>query len=141
MENTPSRHGRRLDRLAVALSGLCLLHCLALSLATVAAPAVVGLGVDLGFDGGWTHVAMLALVIPLSAVALPRGYREHRNNAVLWLGGAGLTLLVLGATLGHHVYGPAADTALTMTGAVVLGLAHVLNAVWCGRAAPRCSAG
>ncbi len=117
----------------MALSGLCLLHCLALSLAAVAAPVVVGLG----FDGGWTHVAMLALVIPLSAVALPRGYREHRRTAVLWLGGAGLTLLVLGATLGHHVYGPAADTALTMTGAVVLGLAHVMNAVWCGRASPR----
>jgi hypothetical protein len=117
----------------VALSGLCLLHCLALSLAAVAAPVVVGLG----FDGGWTHVAMLALVIPLSAVALPRGYREHRRNAVLWLGGAGLTLLVLGATLGHHVYGPAVDTVLTMAGAVVLGLAHVMNAVWCGRVAPR----
>jgi len=133
VENTPSRHRRRLDRLAVALSGLCLLHCLALTLATVAAPAVVGLG----FDGGWTHVAMLALVIPLSAIALPRGYREHRRNPVLWLGGAGLTLLVLGATLGHHVYGPAADTVLTMSGAVVLGLAHVMNAVWCGRPAPR----
>ena len=117
----------------MALSGLCLLHCLALSLAAVAAPVVVGLG----FDGGWTHVVMLALVIPLSAVALPRGYREHRRNAVLWLGGAGLTLLVLGATLGHHVYGPVADTALTMAGAVVLGLAHVMNALWCGRAAPR----
>jgi len=116
----------------VALSGLCLLHCLALSLVAVAAPMVVGLG----FDGGWTHVVMLALVIPLSAVALPRGYREHRRNAVLWLGGAGITLLVLGATLGHHVYGPAADTALTMAGAVGLGLAHVMNAVWCGRAAP-----
>ena len=112
----------------MALSGLCLLHCLALSFAAVAAPVVVGLG----FDGGWTHVAMLALVIPLSAVALPRGYREHRRNAVLWLGGAGLTLLVLGATLGHHVYGPAVDTVLTMAGAVVLGLAHVMNAVWCG---------
>jgi len=133
VENTPSRHRRRLDRLAVGLSGLCLLHCLALSVATVAAPAVVGLG----FDAGWTHVAMLALVIPLSAIALPRGYREHRRNAVLWLGGAGLTLLVLGATLGHHVYGPAADTALTMAGAVVLGLAHVMNAVWCGRSPPR----
>jgi len=133
VENTPSQHRRRLDRVAVALSGLCLLHCLALSLATVAAPAVVGLG----FDGGWTHVAMLALVIPLSAVALPRGYREHRRNSVLWLGGAGLTLLVLGATLGHHVYGQAADTALTMTGAIVLGLALGMNAVWCGRPAPR----
>lgn len=135
MENTPSPPRRHLDRLAVALSGLCLVHCLALSLAAVAAPALFGLGLD----GGWTHVAMLVLVIPLSAVALPRGYREHGHNAVLWLGGAGLTLLVLGATLGHHVYGPAADTALTMTGAVILGLAHVMNAVWCGRAAPRSS--
>ena len=135
MENTPLRRQRHLDRLAVALSGLCLVHCLALSLATVAAPALFGLG----FDGGWTHVAMLLLVIPLSAVALPRGYREHGRNAVLWFGGTGLTLLVLGATVGHHVYGPAADTALTMTGAVILGLAHVMNAVWCGGTAPGCS--
>lgn len=132
MENSPSPHRHRLDRLAVALSGLCLAHCLLLSLATVAAPALVGFG----FDGGWTHVALLAVVVPLSAVALPRGYREHRRNAVLWLGGIGITLLVLGATLGHHVYGPAADTALTMTGAIVLAVAHLLNAIACNRSAP-----
>lgn len=116
----------------MGLSGLCLVHCLALSAAAVAAPAFAGLA----FDGGWTHVVMLAVVLPVSAVALPRGYRDHGHALVLWLGGAGLTLLVLGATLGHHVYGPAADTALTMAGAVILGAAHVLNAWWCGRPAP-----
>ena len=130
MENSPSRHRRYLDRLAVALSGVCLVHCLALSAAAISAPALVGLS----FDAGWTHLAMLVLVIPVSILALPRGYREHGRPQVLWLGGLGLTLLVLGATIGHHLYGPAADTALTVSGALILAAAHLLNALWCSRA-------
>ncbi|MEJ2602423.1 MAG: MerC domain-containing protein [Gammaproteobacteria bacterium] len=129
MENSPSHHRRYLDRLAVTLSGVCLVHCLLLSAAAISAPALV----SLSFDAGWTHLAMLVLVIPVSILALPRGYREHGRPQVLWLGGLGMTLLALGATVGHHLYGPAADTALTVSGALTLAAAHLLNALWCGR--------
>lgn len=132
MEKSPATHTPHLDRMAVALSGICLLHCVAVSLIVVAAPALAGLV----FGDGWMHLAMLVVVIPLSAIALPRGYRDHGRTAPLWLGAAGLALLILGATAGHHVYGPAADTSLTVTGAIVLALAHILNALWCAGTAP-----
>ena len=62
-----------LDGAAVALSALCLIHCLALPI------VVAGLPFLAQFAEGHLHLQMLVVVLPLSVVALGLGYRRHRS--------------------------------------------------------------
>ena len=127
---SPAASPNHLDRIAIALSGACLVHCLLVSALVLALPALAGSVLQ----EGWTHLALLVVAVPLSAVALPRGVRDHGRQSALWIGAAGIVLLALGATVGHHVYGAAADTALTVSGAILVAVAHTLNGLWCARA-------
>lgn len=108
----------RLDRLAVLLSGLCLLHCLALPLLLAGLPVLGGLG------GEHFHVQMLAVVLPVSVVAFALG---HRSLRIIGLGAIGLSLLVVGGTIVHAGFGAFADTVFTVAGALILACAHFFN--------------
>lgn len=110
-----------LDKAAVALSGLCLLHCLALPLVIVLLPFLNEVAVD-----QW-HAPMLLVVIPVSVFAFALGFRRHGNRSVLTTGAVGMLLMVIGGTLAHYFLGLTADRLLTITGAVVLAAAHYRN--------------
>lgn len=112
-----------LDGAAVGLSALCLVHCLALPL------VVAGLPFLAQFAEGHLHKQMLVVVLPLSIVALGLGFRHHRSKRIVTWGMVGMTLLTIGATLAHDHWGPMADRAFTMSGAVVLATAHFYNSV------------
>lgn len=121
MNRTPGNSSDWLDGAAVGLSGLCLLHCLALPLVVGVLPALVPL-VD-----GHLHSQMLVIVLPLSIVAIGIGYSRHRNFRVVIAAAAGLLLLVIGATVAHSSLGIAADRVFTISGAIVLAVAHFYN--------------
>ncbi len=121
MDNSALKPGRILDRTAVALSGLCLLHCLALPVVIVLLPFANELG-----DGHW-HAQMLIVVVPVSVVAFALGFRHHRSGQVMAVGALGLLLLVIGGTVVHTHYGIAADRAFTMAGSLILAIAHFHN--------------
>lgn len=110
-----------LDGAAVTLSGLCLVHCLALPL------IVAGLPFLAQFTNGHLHAQLLVVVLPVSILALGLGYRRHRNSRIVTGGTAGMLLLVVGATVAHQHLGLAADRAFTMAGALVLATAHFFN--------------
>ena len=84
-----------IDRSAMSLSGLCLVHCLAGSL------LLAGLSATGGFFSHWVHVVGLGIALPLAAVGLVRGARRHRRGAVLALGGVGLALMAVSLLLPH----------------------------------------
>jgi hypothetical protein len=110
-----------LDGAAVTLSGLCLVHCLALPL------IVAGLPFLAQFTDGHLHAQLLVVVLPVSVAALGLGYRRHRSNRIVTGGAVGMLLLVVGATVAHRYLGLAADRAFTMAGALVLATAHFFN--------------
>ena len=110
-----------LDRAAVLLSALCLLHCLALPLIVAGLPVLARAADD------HLHAQVLVVVIPLSVVALGLGFRHHRKPWIVWAGVAGLAILVAGATIAHTYYGPRVDTAVTVLGSIVLAVAHFYN--------------
>ena len=110
-----------LDTAAVMLSGLCLLHCLALPLLLVALPALATL------SEGHLHTQMLLVAIPVSAVALGLGLRRHGSRYVLSFGILGMLLLLFGGTVAHFRYGIVADRTFTMAGALVLAVTHYFN--------------
>src|SRR4028118_1295785 len=74
----------RLDRIAIGLSGLCMVHCLATAV-------VLGLLASAGgmLGAAWIHEVGLTLAMALGAIALGRGVLLHgflMPWAVGWLG-------------------------------------------------------
>ena len=120
MSDAP-RKSEWLDRAAVLLSFLCLLHCLALPLIVAGLPLLAK-----SFDDH-LHAQVLVVVMPLSIVALGLGFRHHRKAWIVWAGVAGLAILVAGATIAHNYYGPRVDTVVTVIGSIVLAVAHFYN--------------
>ena len=85
----------RADACGVLLSGLCIVHCVALPFAVAALPAL-GLG---WLAGGSFHLVMAVLAGVVALRAFVPAYRGHGRRWVVALGGLGFTLLVLGATV------------------------------------------
>ncbi|USI71899.1 MerC domain-containing protein [Sphingomonas morindae] len=109
----------RLDRLAIGLSGLCLVHCVA---TVLLAASLASLGAALANPA--YHEVGFALAVLFGAIALGRGFRAHRDRRPLLLGGAGLVLMAAGLVVPHGL----AELACTMAGVTLLAIAHRLNA-------------
>lgn len=110
-----------LDGLAVALSTLCLVHCMVLPLIVVGVPLLAQ------FADSHLHYQLLLIVVPLSVFALGIGYRRHRSMHIVGGGALGLLLLVVGATVAHSQLGLLADRLFTITGSLILATAHWKN--------------
>lgn len=105
------------------LSALCLVHCLALPLIVIGVPFLAQ------FAEGHLHLQMLAVVLPLSSLALGIGYRRHRSGRILTAGIVGMLLLTIGATVAHSQLGLIADRAFTICGSLTLATAHYFNSI------------
>jgi len=123
-----------LDRIAVVLSGLCLLHCLALPLFIALMPFVAEFA-----ESHW-HTPMLAIALPVSATAIVIGYRRHGNRALVATGVIGLILLLVGATVAHNQLGPIADRVFTVSGSLLLAAVHWQNSRLLRSSSPRVDA-
>ena len=126
----PAARPRLADLMGLALSLSCLLHCLALPLLLLLAPA---LSRWIALPEG-VHAAILLLALPAAAIAMREGWRRHRRIVPAMLAAAGLGLLALGL-LAHEGWiaaadPEAADRVLTSAGALVLAAAHLLNWRW-----------
>lgn len=107
-----------LDRLAMSLSGLCLVHCLATSvLVAMLASASDMLG------SHYIHEVGLSMAIGLGAIALGRGIWTHGFMMPSAVGGLGLGVMGGALSLPH---GPT-ETVYTMIGVAILALGHDLN--------------
>lgn len=111
-----------IDRSALGLSGLCLVHCLAGSLLLAVLSATGGM-----FWSHQVHMVGLAAAMPLAAFGLYRGVRRHGRWLIAALGGMGLGFMA-GALLTAH--GASAEVFYTVIGVSLLGGAHLLNLRW-----------
>ena len=112
------RDDNRLDRLAIGLSGLCMVHCLA-SAVLFALIASAG--------GALLHPAIheigLTMAIGFGALALGRGIVDHGYMMPAAIGALGLGVMAGALTL-HHDGG---ETLWTLIGVGLLALGHDLN--------------
>ena len=106
------------DRLAIGLSGLCLVHCLASAVLVAMLASVGGLLVD-----PIVHEIGLVLAIGLGIVALGRGVVEHGYMMPSAVGGLGLGLMAGALTLPHS----GLEVVYTLVGVAILALGHDLN--------------
>jgi hypothetical protein len=108
----------RLDRLAMGLSGLCLVHC-------VATAILLGLLASAGGLLGKpiVHEVGLSLAMIIGAVALGRGIREHGFVLPAAVGALGLAVMGYALTLPEGGHEP----LFTVAGVMILALGHRLN--------------
>jgi len=108
----------RLDRIAMGLSGLCLVHC-------VATAVLLGL---LASAGGFLgqpiiHEVGLTLAMIIGAFALGRGVLEHGFMMPSAVGALGLGVMAGALSLPHDGREP----VYTVIGVMILALGHRLN--------------
>lgn len=108
----------RLDRLAIGLSGLCVVHCVA---TTVIIAMLSAAGGWLGAD--WIHEVGLLIAMALGAFALGRGALEHGFIMPIAVGSMGLGVMGGALTLPHD----GSEAVATMVGVLILALGHDLN--------------
>lgn len=110
-----------LDRLAIGLSGLCLVHCIATSVALALMSAAGGL-----LFSHHVHEVGLVLAIGLGAVALGRGVLEHGYMLPAAVGAFGLGMMAGALGLPHDGAG-GGEALWTVLGVGVLAFGHDLN--------------
>jgi hypothetical protein len=108
----------RLDRIAMGLSGLCVVHC-------VATAVLLGLLASAGGFLGQAiiHEVGLTLAMIVGAFALGRGILEHGFVLPSAVGGLGLGVMAGALSLPHGGHEP----IYTVVGVLIVALGHRLN--------------
>ncbi len=110
----------RLDRIAIGLSGLCLVHCVATTVMLALLSAAGGmLGAPI------IHEIGLSLAMVMGAIALGRGIVDHGYAMPSAVGALGLGVMAGALTLPHD----GTEALYTVVGVAILALGHRLNAI------------
>ncbi|MBZ6378663.1 hypothetical protein B5C34_11750 [Pacificimonas flava] len=121
----PRRLSPLIDRIAIGLSGLCLLHCLA-GAVLIAVLSVSGTA----FWGHDVHQIGLLVALPLAAAGLVGGALSHGRWQAVALGCFGLGAMTAALMSVHG----GREIALTILGVVLVAIAHALNMKWARQA-------
>ncbi len=111
---------KRLDRLAIALGGLCVVHCLVTALALALLASAGGM-----LGAPWIHELGLTLAILLGAIALGRGIVDHGFMLPSAVGSVGLGTMAGALSLPHD----GTEAVFTVLGVAILALGHQLNRI------------
>ncbi|SFK49089.1 MerC domain-containing protein [Methylophaga sulfidovorans] len=107
------------DNIAIACSGLCLVHC-------VVTPIVMGLAalgaVSAWLDSPWIHQLMLVPVILLALLSLPFAYIKHGNHVPMIMVVLGISAMVSTFFLPEHY-----EFWITIPAALVIMSGHFWN--------------
>jgi hypothetical protein len=107
----------RLDRIAMGLSGLCIIHC-------VATAALLGLVASAGALGSpLVHEVGLTLAMIIGAYALGRGLLEHGFLLPAATGALGLGVMAGALSLPEG----GREALYTVAGVMIVALGHRLN--------------
>jgi MerC mercury resistance protein len=107
-----------LDRVAIGLSGLCLVHCVASALIVTMLASAGGVMLD-----PLVHEIGLAIAVLIGAAALGQGYVQHRSGLPLIFGALGLFLMATAMMLPHGLL----EIPVTIVGVSILAFGHFMN--------------
>ena len=113
----------RSDQAAMTLSIACIVHCFF-------APSVLILGsgylaVNLGDE--LVHKFIVLIAVPVSAVALYLGYKNHKVSTFIPSAVLGLALLIFAVTFGESLWGELGEKGLTLFGSFLVAYSHFRN--------------
>jgi hypothetical protein len=119
----PMALSKYFDRIAIALSTICIVHCLAMpfviALLPLAALTVAG-------DGHF-HTLMLWFVVPTSVVGFGLGVHAHRRPDIVAMGVVAIAALATTALWGHTSWEPAVEVLVNVGASMLLAVAHWRN--------------
>ena len=107
------------DKLAISLSAACVIHCLFAPTLMIFAYSFLSFSVE----SELVHYIILLLALPISALALILGYRNHKVLSFLMIGIVGLSLMLLAVLLGEGT----SEKVLTVIGSCTVAYAHFKN--------------
>jgi len=107
-----------IDRLAIGLSGLCLVHCIASAVFVTMLAATGGLLLHPA-----VHEIGLLLAILLGLVGLARGMMQHGFMLPAAIAGLGLGVMAGALVVGHE----GGELFYSVIGVLILALGHDLN--------------
>jgi hypothetical protein len=107
-----------MDRLGIALSGLCVVHCLASAIFVTMIASAGGFLLD-----PIVHEIGLMLALGLGIIAIGRGLAEHGFMMPAAIAGLGLGVMAGALTMPHG----GGSTAYAILGVAILALGHDLN--------------
>ncbi len=108
----------RLDRIAIALSGLCVAHCFGTAILLGVLASAGGI-----IESPIFHETGLVLAILMGALALGHGAMVHGYMMPAAIGALGLGVMAGALTLDHGLQ----ESAYTLVGVGILALGHDLN--------------
>lgn len=110
------------DRIGMAISGLCAVHCLVLPL------ALPFLGTLAAFiHSEWTHAIFAMLIVPTVIYTSWRGYKHHGKQEVVWLLSIGALAVLVALVAGEQGAGEHVEMAVTTLGSALLITGHWKN--------------
>lgn len=109
------------DKLGIALSSICLAHCVAVVLLPLLLPAL-----GTYFHSPWIHQTFAALVLIITPMAFMPGYRRHGLTRVLVLAWAGVAF-VLAGVFSDGKLPEITSHGLSIMGSCFLVSGHLLN--------------
>jgi hypothetical protein len=112
------------DKLAIAFSMVCLIHCLVLPILLILLPPFSGL---FALDDEMFHQWMLYAVLPISIAALMMGYLHHRSYKFFLVVSIGISLIIISTTLGHDLLGETGEVVLSILGSMIIAFGHFRN--------------
>ena len=107
-----------IDRLAIGLSGLCLVHCIASAVFVAMLASAGGLLLD-----PIVHEIGMMFALVLGVIGLGRGVLDHGFMLPAAIGSLGLGIMAGALTLEHD----SLTTVYSITGVLILALGHDLN--------------
>ena len=111
------------DRVAITLSTICIVHCLAMPFVIALLPVTA---FALGGDGHF-HSLMLWFVVPTSVLGFGLGLRVHRRVDIVAMGAVAIVALAATALWGHSEWDPSVEVVANIAASVLLAAAHWRN--------------
>ena len=116
------------DLVGAFISSLCVVHCIALPLLVLMAPAI---GTFFFAGEGITHVVLFGLVLAAAGMSFIPGYKVHKHAAPLGFSLSGIAFLAGATFLAHDWLGHHWEPLLAICGSAQLIFAHWLNHIKC----------
>ena len=113
-----------LDKFAVFLSGVCVVHCLLTPIILTILPVVAASAL---IEDVLFHQAILWLVLPTSCIALFIGCRKHKDLLIAGSGIVGMLLLIFIAFFAHDLITSLQEKVTTSLAGLILAYSHLRN--------------
>jgi len=121
------------DRIAITLSGICVIHCIAFPIFASLIPLfATTLHHGHSMHEFWFHHFILIFILPFSLFAMIVGYKRHKQLLPIVIASIGLTVLVLsalfaGALITNQIIPHDGETYLTVFGGIIHAVGHFMN--------------